>query len=99
MIVMIALQVLVSQGSQLGWTSTVSIILAVAIIIFGIAFFRIEKSKEAPLIDFKLFKNSTYSGATISNFLLNAVVGMLIVSLMPVEMATPSAAPSDDAIL
>jgi DHA2 family multidrug resistance protein-like MFS transporter len=86
MIVMIALQVLVSQGSQLGWTSTVSIILAVAIIIFGIAFFRIEKSKEAPLIDFKLFKNSTYSGATISNFLLNAVVGMLIVSLMLMQM-------------
>jgi MFS transporter, DHA2 family, multidrug resistance protein len=86
MIVMIALQVLVSQGSQLGWTSMVSIILAGAIIVFGIAFFRIEKSRKAPLIDFTLFKNSTYSGATISNFLLNGVVGMLIVSLMLLQL-------------
>jgi MFS transporter, DHA2 family, multidrug resistance protein len=86
MIVMIALQVLVSQGSQLGWTSTVSLILAAAIIVFGTAFFRIEKGKDAPLIDFKLFKNSTYSGATVSNFLLNGVVGMLIVSLMLLQV-------------
>lgn len=86
MIVMIALQVLVSQGSQLGWTSAISLILAAVIIVFGIAFFRIEKHKKAPLIDFKLFKNSTYSGATISNFMLNGVVGMLIVSLMLLQV-------------
>jgi MFS transporter, DHA2 family, multidrug resistance protein len=86
MIVMIALQVLVSQGSQLGWTSPVSLTLAAAIIVFGVVFFRIEKHKQAPLIDFKLFKNSTYSGATISNFMLNGVVGMLIVSLMLLQV-------------
>ena len=86
MIVMIALQVLVSKGSELGWTSTVSLILIAAIIVFGIAFFRIEKGKEAALIDFKLFKNATYSGATASNFLLNGVVGMLIVSLMLMQV-------------
>ena len=86
MIVMIALQLLVSQGSQWGWTSTISIILIAVIIVFGIAFFRIENGKEAAFIDFKLFKNSTYSGATISNFLLNGVVGMLIVSLMLLQI-------------
>lgn len=86
MIVMIALQVLVSQGSRFGWTSMVSLILIALIIGFGIAFFRIEKRKEGPLIDFKLFKNHTYSGATISNFLLNGVVGMLIVSLMLLQI-------------
>jgi len=94
MIVMIALQVLVSQGSELGWTSITSIILAAAIIVFGIAFFRIEKSKKAPLIDFNLFKNSTYSGATISNFLLNGVVGMLIVSLMLLQLGAGLSAQS-----
>jgi MFS transporter, DHA2 family, multidrug resistance protein len=94
MIVMIALQVLVSQGSQLGWTSVVSIILAVMIIVFGIAFFHIEKSKKAPLIDFNLFKNSTYTGATISNFLLNGVVGMLIVSLMLLQLGAGLSAQS-----
>jgi DHA2 family multidrug resistance protein-like MFS transporter len=81
MIVMIALQILVSKGSELGWTSTVSIIFIVMAGVAGAAFFRIEKRKEAPFIDFKLFKNSTFVGATISNFLLNGVAGMLIVSL------------------
>jgi MFS transporter, DHA2 family, multidrug resistance protein len=86
MIVMIALQVLVSQGSAWGWTSTISLILLAMIVVFGIAFFRIEKGKEAAFIDFKLFKNSTYSGATLSNLLLNGVVGMLIVSLMLLQV-------------
>lgn len=81
MIVMIALEILVSKGSELGWISTVSIILLVLIGVFGAAFFKIEKGKAAPFIDFKLFKNSTFTGATISNFLLNGVAGMLIVSL------------------
>lgn len=81
MIVMIALEILVSKGSELGWISTVSIILFALIGVFAAAFFRIEKGKAAPFIDFKLFKNSTFTGATISNFLLNGVAGMLIVSL------------------
>ena len=86
MIVMIALQVLVSKGSELGWTSMVSLILIAVIVVFGIAFFRIENKNEAAFIDFKLFKNSTYTGATISNLLLNGVAGMLIVSLMLLQI-------------
>lgn len=86
MVVMIALQVLVSQGSELGWTSTVSLILIATIVIVGIAFFRIEKGKDGAFIDFKLFRNSTYTGATVSNFLLNGVAGILIVSLMLLQV-------------
>lgn len=81
MIVMIVLQVLVSKGSELGWTSIATIILIAITLVIGAAFFTIEKRKEAPFIEFKLFKNSTFTGATISNFLLNGVAGMLIVSL------------------
>ncbi|GGK89252.1 MFS transporter [Rufibacter glacialis] len=86
MVVMIALQVLVTQGSNLGWTSAVSLLLLATVIVSGIAFFRIEKGKESAFIDFKLFKNATYTGATISNFLLNGVAGMLIVSLMLLQV-------------
>lgn len=86
MIVMIALQVLVSKGSELGWTSLTSLILIALVVVFGIAFFRIENGKDAAFIDFKLFRNSTYTGATISNFLLNGVAGMLIVSLMLLQV-------------
>jgi Major Facilitator Superfamily. len=64
----------------------VSLILIAVIVVFGIAFFRIENGKEAAFIDFKLFKNSTYTGATISNLLLNGVAGMLIVSLMLLQV-------------
>jgi DHA2 family multidrug resistance protein-like MFS transporter len=81
MILMIALQIVVSKGSELGWTSWASILLFAIAGMFGAAFFKIEKRKEAPFIDFKLFKNSTFTGATVSNFLLNGVAGMLIVSL------------------
>ena len=86
MVVMIALQVLVSMGSELGWISPASLALLAVIIIFGIAFFRIEKNREGACIDFRLFKNSVYTGATISNFLLNGVAGMLIVSLMLLQI-------------
>lgn len=86
MITMIALQVLVSKGSEFGWMSIASLALIAITLIFGIAFFRIEHGKESAFIDFKLFKNSTYTGATISNFLLNGVAGMLIVSLMLLQI-------------
>ncbi|NTS42773.1 MFS transporter [Flavisolibacter sp. BT320] len=86
MIVMIALQVWVSKGSEIGWTSGLSLLLIGVAVIVGILFFRIEKGKEAAFIDFKLFNNSTYTGATISNFLLNGVAGMLIVSLMLLQV-------------
>lgn len=86
MVTMIALQVLVSKGSEFGWTSSISIALMGVTLIFGIAFIRIENGKESAFIDFKLFRNSTYTGATISNFLLNGVAGMLIVSLMLLQV-------------
>ena len=34
----------------------------------------------------KLFRNMTYTGATISNFLLNATAGILIVAMMLVQV-------------
>ncbi len=86
MIVMIALQVFVSAGSEIGWTSMLSLGLVAIILVFGFMFFYIEKGKSNAFIDFKLFRNSVYTGATISNFLLNGVAGMLIVSLMLLQV-------------
>lgn len=86
-VAMIALQVLVSKGGELGWASTASFVLMGIVLLFGALFFSIEKGKNHAFIDFKLFKNLTYTGATISNFLLNGVAGMLIVSLMLMQLA------------
>lgn len=86
MIAMVALQIFVTQGNKLGWTSAYALILLAVTVIFGILFFRIEGRAPAAFIDFILFHNPTFTGATISNFLLNAVSGTIIVSLELVQM-------------
>ena len=86
MIAMVALQILVTQGNKLGWTSPLILSLAGVAAFFGILFFRIESSAAQGFVDFKLFRNPTYTGATISNFLLNGVAGTLLVSLQLVQL-------------
>jgi DHA2 family multidrug resistance protein-like MFS transporter len=49
-------------------------------------FVRVETTAPTPFVNFALFRNSTYTGATISNFLLNGVAGMLLVSMMLVQL-------------
>lgn len=79
-IVMVALNVFITFGADLGWTSPISIILAIVTVIGAIIFFKVEKKKKVALIDFSLFKNKPYAGATYSNFLLNAIAGTLVVA-------------------
>lgn len=55
-------------------------------LVFSIAFITIENRISEAFIDFRLFKNSIYTGATLSNFLQNGVTGMLIVSLMLMQV-------------
>lgn len=86
MVAMVALQIVVTQGSKLGWTSLPVLVLTALALITGALFFRIEKRTSSAFVDFSLFSNSTYTGATVSNFLLNAVVGTMIVSLELVQL-------------
>jgi DHA2 family multidrug resistance protein-like MFS transporter len=86
MIAMVALQIVVTQGNRLGWTSFYAIALIAITVIFGMLFFRIEARTPAAFVDFTLFKNPTFTGATISNFLLNGVTGTQIVSLQLVQL-------------
>ena len=55
-------------------------------IVFGILFFRIESRADNAFVNFNLFKNMTFTGATISNFMLNGTAGMLIVAMSLVQM-------------
>ncbi|MFC2946872.1 MFS transporter [Virgibacillus sediminis] len=80
-VAILSLNIVITQGETLGWTSPITLILMAVVIGGIIAFVRYEKNREqTPLIDFKLFKNKSYTGATISNFFLNAVAGTLIVA-------------------
>lgn len=82
----IAIQLFLLKGSDFGWASLISIGILVIFLIFGFIFYKIETSNSNAFVDFKLFKNLTYTGATISNFLLNATSGILIVSLSLVQI-------------
>jgi MFS transporter, DHA2 family, multidrug resistance protein len=79
-VTMLAINVVITQGATLGWTSLITLVLAAVAIVGIIVFIRYEGKKSNALIDFKLFKSKPYTGATISNFLLNAVAGTLIVA-------------------
>ena len=86
MVAMVALQVLVTQGNKLGWTSPVGLGLLAATAVFGWLFFRSENKASNAFFDFSLFRNSTFTGATISNFLINGTAGTLLVSLQLVQL-------------
>jgi MFS transporter, DHA2 family, multidrug resistance protein len=79
-ITLLAINILITQGANLGWTSATTIILGVVSIVGIVAFVKYEAKRTTALIDFKMFESKPYTAATISNFLLNAVAGTLIVA-------------------
>ncbi|MBK5913550.1 MFS transporter [Rhodocyclus purpureus] len=85
MIAMVALQLFVTQGNKFGWSSPFILSLAATAAVFATLFFRIESRAARAFVDFTLFRNPTYRGATLSNFLLNGVAGTLLVSLQLVQ--------------
>lgn len=86
MVAMVALQIVVTQGNKLGWTSLPVLLLIGVALVAGVLFLRIEARTSAAFVDLSLFSNSTYTGATVSNFLLNAAAGTMIVSLELVQL-------------
>lgn len=86
-VAMIALQIVVTQGSVIGWTSMITWGLMALFIITITFFIRTELRVSAPFVNFGLFRNMVFTGATISNFLLNATAGTLAVSLWVLQGA------------
>lgn len=87
MVGMLSINILINQGGNLGWLSPKILGLGLLSLITFVIFYKIEKGKEEPFIDLDIFKNKTYKGATISNFLLNNAAGTLIVTLSLVQLA------------
>jgi MFS transporter, DHA2 family, multidrug resistance protein len=85
-VAMVALEVFATQGAKLGWASAASIGLLVVGVAFAALFFRTESRSANPFVDFRLFRNMTFTGATLSNLLLNAVAGILLVSMTLVQV-------------
>jgi DHA2 family multidrug resistance protein-like MFS transporter len=84
-IAMLAVNIVIGQGSVLGWLHPVIIGLAVTFVIAGAVFLWVESGRANGFVDLSLFRNLTYSGATLSNFLLNGAAGTLLVALSLVQ--------------
>lgn len=82
MVAMVALQIFATQGASFGWGSPATLGLLAAALVFGIAFYKIESGNPNAFVQFRLFKNLTYTGATISNLLLNATAGIIMVAML-----------------
>lgn len=86
MVMMVSLQVVLTQGGAIGWFSPITIGLFVLAIVFAVLFFRIENDNDQAFVDFSLFRIRTYTGATLSNFLLNATAGIIVVAMSLMQM-------------
>ena len=86
--VMLALNVFITRGADFGWTSPISLTLLAVTVIGGWLFLKHVTSRANGFIDISLFKNKYFTGATVSNFLLNGVAtGALIVANTYVQVA------------
>lgn len=83
----LSMMIVLLFGRTLGWTSVAVLALAVVAIAAWAVFVIVEKRTAHPFIDFGLFTNTTFTGATISNFLVNGTIGMLMVSQQLIQLA------------
>ncbi len=86
-VTMVALNVVIGQGASLGWVSPAVVTLTIVFLISIGLFFKIELGNPNGFIDLRLFGNKTFSGATLSNCLLNGAAGTLLVVLTLVQEA------------
>lgn len=75
----------IGQGAALGWLSPVVLLLTALFVVSAVFFLRTETRSLSGFVDLTLFSNRTYSGATLSNFLLNGAAGTLLVTLTLVQ--------------
>lgn len=86
LVALVTLNLVITKGGTFGWFSPATLTLILSCLIAVALFFRIETGKKQNgFIDFSLFGNKAYSGAVLSNFLLNAVAGTLLVASLYVQ--------------
>jgi DHA2 family multidrug resistance protein len=65
-----SLVMVLDQGMDWGWASGSSLLCYAGIVVFGAIFFWIEKRHPEPIVDFSFFKNRTFNGALLNNFIV-----------------------------
>lgn len=83
---MISMNLVITKGAVMGWTSPTTLGLAALCLVSLVVFFTTEVArKSTSFIDFSLFRNKAYSGAAFSNLMLNAVAGTMFVASLYVQ--------------
>lgn len=81
----LSLLIVVTQGSAIGWSNWIVWILLAMVVITLTIFIRVERGNPVALVDFSLFKNRVFTGAAVSNLLVNATAGLIPVSLWVIQ--------------
>ncbi|MBI5974865.1 MFS transporter [Staphylococcus canis] len=76
-IMMISVNVVITQGSKMGWGHPIILTLIGIFIVTLIVFYLFEQRRDNPFIDFSLFSNKIYIGTVVANLLVNTVIGAL----------------------
>lgn len=100
MVMTLAIMVVIIFGRQIGWEKPLIWVLAVVGVAAAVVFVMLEKrNTENPFIDFALFKNKTFTGATLSNFLVNCTIGLLMVSQQLFQLSGKGYSPLKASVL
>jgi DHA2 family multidrug resistance protein len=65
-----SLVLILDQGMTWGWNSGASWLCYMAIVAFGALFYWIEQRHPEPIVDFAFFRNRTFNGALLNNFIV-----------------------------
>lgn len=77
---LLGLNLLITKGFKLGLTHSFSLSMLALAVVMGVVFFVTQnRKKHEAFLDFSLFNNRAYSGACLSNFLLNCMAGTIII--------------------
>ena len=84
-VALVSLNIVIGQGAKIGWSSPIILSLVAIFLVAAVVFYKVESNKLNSFVDFKLFSNKTYTGATLSNFLINGAAGTIFVVLNLVQ--------------
>jgi DHA2 family multidrug resistance protein-like MFS transporter len=87
LVTLLMINIVITQGSTLGWTSVPVVSMIAASIILTIVFYFYERGKSYQFIDFKLFKSKEYTGSVVTNFLQNGIAGTIVVANTYMQVA------------
>src|SRR5699024_11834932 len=84
-VTLLVINIIVTQGQDLGWTSFPIVALFIASIILTLIFIFFERTRKHQFIDFELFKSKPFTGAVLTNFFQNVISGFNVLDITYIQ--------------